>query len=119
MTRSLNILGIGFLSLLAASSARLDAADSLEARLRPLIDGFAGRAAVAVKHLETGEPIVSTVAMTFSLYANATATTPLWTESQQVPVGMVFPGVYTVQLGSSRSVSPAATLASARTASGQ
>ena len=31
------------------------ASDSLEARLRPLIDGFAGKVAIAVKHLDTGE----------------------------------------------------------------
>jgi beta-lactamase class A len=34
---------------------RTHAGESLEARLRPLIDGFQGRVAIAVKHLDTGE----------------------------------------------------------------
>ncbi len=33
-------------------------ADSIEARLRPLIDGFKGKVAIAVKHLDTGETFV-------------------------------------------------------------
>ncbi len=46
-----------------------------------------------------GAPLQATVAMTFSIYANATATAPLWTELQTVEVGSVFPGVYVVSLG--------------------
>src|SRR5688572_21649309 len=44
-------------------------------------------------------PLEESVSLTFSLYANATATTPLWREVQQVEVGRVFPGVYDVRLG--------------------
>jgi beta-lactamase class A len=49
--RSLSVLVLIFL----ASSARAGDSDSLQARLRPLIDSFKGRVAIAVKHLDTGE----------------------------------------------------------------
>jgi beta-lactamase class A len=39
----------------AAAAARADSGDSLECRLRPLIDEFKGKVAIAVKHLDTGE----------------------------------------------------------------
>ncbi len=42
------------LAILASPFAS-QAADTLEARLRPLIDGFKGKVAIAVKHLDTGE----------------------------------------------------------------
>ena len=48
-----------------------------------------------------GEPVSATVPMTFSLYANSTAAAPLWTETQAIAVGAVFPGVYTARLGAS------------------
>ena len=40
---------------LLASDAHAGAGDSLDARLKPLIEGFQGRVALAVKHLDTGE----------------------------------------------------------------
>jgi beta-lactamase class A len=47
------ILALLLLATIGTSLAH--AGDSLEARLRPLIDGFRGRVAIAVKHLDTGE----------------------------------------------------------------
>jgi beta-lactamase class A len=41
--------------LFLATTARAGDSDSLETRLRPLIDGFKGRVAITVKHLDTGE----------------------------------------------------------------
>ena len=46
-----------------------------------------------------GQPLQASVAMTFSLYANLGASSALWTETQNVQVGTVFPGVYNVHLG--------------------
>jgi beta-lactamase class A len=43
------------LALAALTPARADSGDSLEARLRPLIDGFKGKTAIVVKHLDSGE----------------------------------------------------------------
>ena len=43
-----------FVFLLSIAGSAL-AGDSLEARLRPLIDGFKGKVAIAVKNLNTGE----------------------------------------------------------------
>ncbi len=43
------------LLLLFAAPPRAIAADSLESRLRPLIDDYKGTVAVSVKHLDTGE----------------------------------------------------------------
>jgi beta-lactamase class A len=43
------------LLILISAPAFAVAADSLEARLRPLIDGFKGKVAIAVKHLDMGE----------------------------------------------------------------
>jgi beta-lactamase class A len=44
---------VGLLTL--AAVARADEPDTLEERLRPLIDAHPGQVAIAVKHLETGE----------------------------------------------------------------
>lgn len=46
-----------------------------------------------------GDPITGTVAMTFALYDSQGAATSMWSETQMVQVGAVFPGVYSVQLG--------------------
>ena len=46
-----------------------------------------------------GQPMQASVTMTFSLYANVGASSAIWTESQTVQVGDVFPGVYNVHLG--------------------
>jgi beta-lactamase class A len=45
---------LGSVALLL-SSHLASGADSLESRLKPFIDGFKGKTAIAVKHLETGE----------------------------------------------------------------
>jgi len=52
-TRPIRLAAIAI--LLAPAMPSAGAGDSLDARLRPLIDGYRGKVAVAVKHLDTGE----------------------------------------------------------------
>jgi beta-lactamase class A len=51
IARPLSVLFLLFL----VTTARAGDSTTLEARLRPLIDGFKGRVAIAVKHLDMGE----------------------------------------------------------------